>query len=161
MLSFYEYLETLKKKYVALQVSQESTAKLREYAKENGFDLTVSFSDEPQKETDFDFHVTVYFTTNTHRMTNGIFDIPEFEIHPTQLKVLGVNEDIPVIGIEPSGQLMTYRNRYTRLGFRDAWPDYLPHISLSYNRKEYDMSKIPLPNFPITVNKLKVADVKE
>ena len=42
---------------------------------------------------------------------------------------------------------------------QDAWPDYKPHISLSYSRENLpDIEHIPLPDFPLVFDKIKIAD---
>jgi len=38
---------------------------------------------------------------------------------------------------------------------------YLPHISLSYVRKDYDLSKLKMPDFRMKFGELKIEDINE
>ena len=162
MKTFKEY--TSKRKYVAVQYDEESQKKLREWAKENGFDLTAKYDGEKQNEKDFDFHTTIFYTSNEME------DLPEepeykliesYSVTPMGFDLLGEEKNIPVIKLAPEGMIVDLRKTYEKIGMKDQWPEYLPHISLSYVRKSYDLSGLTLPTFPITFNRVKVEDILE
>jgi len=61
MLNFTSYLnENATTKYVSVIYNQDTQTKLRNWAKENGFDLNVDFDGKPQKPENFEFHTTIF-----------------------------------------------------------------------------------------------------
>lgn len=150
-----------KRKYVAVIYDDESQKKLREWAEANGFDLSVNYNDEEQDPKDFDFHTTIFFTTNEVNLRNKETKESPTEVIITGIKFLGENKDIPVLGVEYSGGLKDIREHYERLGLEDQWPTYQPHISLSYAKKQMDTSKIKLPDFRPKFNKIVIRDIEE
>ena len=75
--------------------------------------------------------------------------------------MLGVNNDIPVLKIE-SPMVLRIRKHYAETyGMQDAWPEYKPHVSLSYSKNLPDMDKVKLPTFELTFNQIKVDDGAE
>ena len=163
MKSFSEFIiEQLTTKYIAVQYDEATQKKLREWAKSNGFDLTVNYDGTSQPEEDFDFHTTIFFTTTKHDLKNETKKL----VSPGQAKVvdimmLGVNNDIPVLKIE-SSDILDIRKQYEeQYGMKDAWPEYKPHVSLSYSKDTPDVSSITLPDFTLTFDKLKIDDAED
>ena len=156
MITFLEYKENLAKKYVCLTFTDETNAKLRQYALDNGFNLTVSYDDKPQKAEDFDFHITVFYTSSEADAKDvGTVDLEPFEVKISGFELLGDENDVPVLLVQRDKILNTIRKEFVFIGYEDKWPDWKPHISLSYQRKQYAKPK-KLPNFPIMVNKLSI-----
>jgi len=156
MISFKQYLSKFNKKYVCVSFTDETNKSLREYALKNGFDLSVKYNDEKQDPNDFKFHMTIIYTSNRLNAPNGNIEISNFNVQPNKLELLGENKNIPVIKIKLDNKLKEIREFFTELGFKDNWPSYKPHISLSYKRQLYDLSKIELPDFPIEINSLTI-----
>lgn len=156
MISFKNYISQDTKKFVCLKFSSETNESLRQYAKSNGFNLSVNYNGKKQDEEDFDFHITVYYTWN--RVKTPIFSerIEPFTVSATKLDLLGKNKDIPVLKLKAEGDLKSIRDWFTNMGFKDSWPSWKPHVSLSYEKKKYDLSNIKLPDFPLTVTNLTV-----
>lgn len=153
-----------RRKYVAVQYDHNTQEKLRQWAIDNNFDLTKGYGEQEQDPKDFDFHTTIFYTSNEME------DLPEepgykliesYSVTPMKFDLLGVEKDIPVIKLVPDGMIMDLRKTYEKVGMKDQWPEYLPHISLSYVRKPYDFSNISLPSFPMTFNKVKIEDIIE
>ena len=72
--------------------------------------------------------------------------------------MLGANNDIPVLKIE-SSMVTRLRNHYAdTYDMKDAWPEYKPHVSISYSKDLPDMKKVKLPTFELTFNEIKVDD---
>lgn len=150
-----------KRKYVAVQYDDESQKKLREWAERNGFDLSVKYNGDEQDPKDFDFHTTIFYTTNEVRLRNEASRLDPTEVKITGIKFLGENEDIPVLTISPSGGILNLRKYYEDLGLEDQWPSYQPHISLSYSKEKVDTSKMKLPDFKPVFDRLTIEDIKE
>lgn len=157
MISFSEFLRDFKQKYVCLCVSEVSSKQLREYAQALGFDLSVSFSGEIRDPEDYEFHITIFHTTTFHNTPNQVLSIAPVEVIPDHFELLGENKDIPVLKVR-TDNITSFRGLFEQQGYRDKWPSWKPHISLSYNRKQYDLSNLPLPDFKIFVDKLKIED---
>lgn len=159
MKTFKEY--TSARKYVAVQYDAETQKKLREWAKENGFDLTVKYDGEKQDEKKFDFHTTVFYSTNTSNIRNQTLKVKPTEVTIKGIKFLGENEDIPVLSIKLEEGIKDMRNYFERIGLEDKWPSYEPHISISYAKQKIDVSKINLPDFKPKYDMLIIEDIKE
>lgn len=163
MKSLKEYLnKNLKTKYVAVIYDDETQENLRNYCEKNGFDITVDYDGEPQNPEDFDFHSTIFFTTSKHDIKNGetTFDFPK-SVNAIKFEFLGHNGDIPVIKVmsDDLQELLTYYE--TEYGMEDEWPEWKPHISLSYAGTNLpDIDNIELPDFPLTFQKLVIEDGK-
>lgn len=151
---------TISKKYVAVIYDDESQRKLRQWCQENGFDLTKSYNGSDQSADDFDFHTTVSYSVNEVSMKNETIPLTHGEAFPVKFKLLGDNEDIPVLVVSSPG-LTDIRDEFERRGLKDKWPDYIPHISLSYVRKNYDLKGLKLPDFRMNFGRLTIEDINE
>lgn len=158
MMTFREYLKQYKKKYVCLEFDEETNQTLRAYAKQNGFNISLDYNGNNISEADYKFHVTIFYTTSTHNTPNSKVQVNPFEICLNQLELLGENKDIPVIKLKNTGQIKRIRELFEMQGYRDVWPEYKPHISLSYERKKYDLQDLELPDFKIRVKSLHIED---
>jgi 2'-5' RNA ligase len=154
-----EFMAT--RKYVAVQYDKESQDKLREWCLENGFDLSVKYGGEEQDPTEFDFHTTVFYSTNEVMLRNKISKLSPTEVTITKIKFLGENKDVPVFEIELTDGIKDLRGHFENLGLEDKWPSYEPHISLSYAKEQRDVSKIKLPDFKPKYDRLIIEDIKE
>ena len=158
MKTFKEYMmEQATTKYVAVQYDEATQRKLRDWAKKNGFDLTAKYDGSPQKEEDFDFHTTIFFTTSVHDLENRMITLaPGGEAKVVDITMLG--DRIPVLKVE-SPMIARLRKHYEEVhGMKDQYPEYIAHVSLSYSKKLPDMSNIKLPDFPLTFNQVKIDD---
>lgn len=150
-----------KRKYVAVQYDDESQKQLRDWAEENGFDLSIKYNGEEQDPKDFDFHTTIFFSTNEVDLRNREIKQTPTEVIITGMKFLGENEDIPVLTVSVSGGIKYLRQHYEDLGLEDQWPTYQPHISVSYAKKPIDINKIKLPTFRPKYDRVVIKDVEE
>jgi hypothetical protein len=121
------------KKYIEVQYSPVTQGYLRQYCIDNGFDLSVRFDGDDQSEKLFDFHTTVWYTTNEANINNGTQDVQVTDIEPQGFALFGPDEDILVLEID-SKQIRSIRDMFgSEYGLEDEWPDYRPHITLSYS----------------------------
>jgi len=150
-----------KRKYVAVQYDDESQKKLREWAINNGFDLGIKYNGEEQDPEDFDFHTTIFFTTNEVLLRNQEIEQTPTEVIVTGIKFLGENEDIPVLSVSMSGGIEQLRKYYEDLGLKDQWPSYQPHISLSYAKKQVDTTDMKLPDFRPKFDRIVIKDIED
>lgn len=160
---FIEEAEKGKRKYVAVNYSDETQERLRDYAKKHGFDLSVGYDGSPQNASDFGFHTTIFFSTTKHDIENGKTRLKEpGTVNAVSYELLGEDKNIPVIRVESKG-LNDMRSHYEDFhGMADAWPTYKPHISMSYAKENLpDVTKIPLPTFPLIYDTVVIDDVKE
>jgi len=160
MKTFYEFLRPKARKFVGLFFTPESQNELRDWAVENGFDLTKSYSGLDQSVDDFDFHTTIFFTTSEHDTPTGILEIEPFELKFNKFELLGKDRNIPVLKIDTDNvPLMRLRKRFEELGYKDEWPEYKPHISLSYNYNGTpNLSRLELPNMRVIANSIRISD---
>lgn len=59
-----------KRKYVAVIYNDESQKLLRDWCNDNGFDLSYTYSGNRQEDEEFDFHTTVFYTSNEVYLRN-------------------------------------------------------------------------------------------
>ena len=150
-----------KRKYVSVQYDKESQVKLRDWATKNGFDLSVNYSGEEQDPKAFDFHTTVFYSTNEINLRNKTVKLPPTEVTISKIKFLGDDKDIPVLAIEVTDGIKELRQQYKELGLEDKWPDYQPHISLSYAKEQRDVSDMKLPDFKPKYDTLIIEDIED
>jgi hypothetical protein len=93
-------------------------------------------------------------------MKNEIRPLTYGEASPVKFKLLGDEKDIPVLVVS-SPDIKNIREEMVSNGLMDKWPDYIPHISLSYVRKDYDLTEIKLPDFMMNFGHLKIEDINE
>lgn len=164
-----EYLSEMKDngeattKFVAIIYDDATQKNLQRYCEQNGFDISKNYDGEEQSPDDFEFHTTVFYTITEHKLKNGIKTLDKpLEVTPTELEFLGEMFDVPVLKVESEDLLHIRRHYQLKYDMQDAWPDYKPHISLSYNRENLpDIERMPLPDFPLIFDKLKIADGSE
>lgn len=150
-----------KRKYIAVQYDDESQKKLRDWAEQNGFDLSIKYNGDEQDPKDFDFHTTIFYSINEISLRNRSISQTPTEVIITGIKFLGENEDIPVLTVSVSGGIKYLRQYYEDLGLEDAWPSYQPHISLSYAKKHVDTSNMKLPDFRPKYDKIIIKDIED
>lgn len=143
-------MNRFEKKFVCLNYTPETNKLFFDFATKNNFDLSVKYDGSSQDPKDFRFHTTIYYTTNKLDSKNQTIEIEEFEVTPDHFELLGVDKDIPVLKLKNKGKIRELRNCFADQGYKDSWPDYKPHISLSYEKKNYNLKNINLPDFSIT-----------
>lgn len=151
----------MRRKYIAVTYRRKSQQKLREWAMANGFDLSVKYNDEKQDPTDFDFHTTIFYSTNEINLRNRVIPKKPTEVTITGIKFLGTDNDVPVLTVSASGGIKELRQYYEDLGLEDQWPSYQPHISLSYAKKQVDISDMKLPDFKPTYDRVEIKDIED
>jgi hypothetical protein len=151
---------TMSRKYVAIVYDDDSQQKLRDWCEENGFDLTATYSGIDQPASAFEFHTTVFYSINEVAMKNEVIPLTHGEAFPVKFKLLGDEENVPVLVVSSPG-IKGIRDEMANHGLMDKWPDYIPHISLSYARKDYDLTGMELPNFAMKFGYLKIEDINE
>ena len=150
-----------KRKYVAVQYDKESQDKLRDWASKNGFDLSVKYNGDEQDPKEFDFHTTIFYSTNEINLKNKEQKVKPTEVTITGIKFLGEDKNIPVLSVAVSDGIKDLRQQFEGLGLEDQWPSYQPHISLSYAKKQIDTSEIKLPDFKPKYDKLTIEDIED
>jgi 2'-5' RNA ligase len=162
MKTFRMFIEekTLSRKYITVVYDKETQARLREWCTDaNNFDLTKDYNGIDQEPSEFEFHTTILYSHNKVKLENTTIPVSG-EVYPVKFKLLGENEDIPALLVS-SPDLDKLRNEYEQKGLRDGWPEFLPHISLSYVRHKYDLSRLKLPEFRMKFGELKIEDINE
>lgn len=159
MKTFKEFMAA--RKYVSIVYDEESQRRLRKWCQDNGFDLSVKYNGEEQSPEDFDFHTTIFYTTNEVILRNESSRLDPTEVTITGIKFLGENEDIPVLTISSSGGILNLRRYYEGLGLEDQWPSYQPHISLSYAKKQVDVSGMKLPDFKPKFDRIVIKNIED
>lgn len=125
-------LLNLEKKYLEVQYDAVTQGYLREFCKDQGFDLSIKFDGTRQDPEDFDFHTTVWFTTSEHQLANGTFAC-DVTATPTGFALFGEEKNVLVMEVS-SDDLVQLRKEYgDEYGMEDMWPDYRPHITVCYN----------------------------
>jgi len=151
------------RKYIAVEYDSETQQNMKQWCEVNGLDLACGYNGEQRDPNDFDFHTTVFYSINEAdpKQSNGKHKLDRYRAVPTGFKLLGENEDIPVLQLAEEGYIKHLREHFKRLGLRDRWDNYIPHMSLSYSRTKVDFNGMALPSFPLYFDKLVVRDIEE
>lgn len=146
------------RRIISLEVNWETQNALREWAQAAGFDLGWSFDGWPQASDYFDFHLTVIASTNKLDLPLGSRRIDKHELRATGFEVLGDNT--PTLRIEADDWLKNMREFALSLGIDPTYPEFKPHVSLSYRWSGTPaLETLPLPPFPLVFDWLVVAEV--
>lgn len=133
------------KKYIEVQYTPVTQGYLREYCHTNGFDLTTKFNGTTQEPDDFDFHSTVWFTSNAVVMQNESREILIDDVIPKNFAMFGPDKDILVLEID-SEKLTAIRETFgDEYALEDEWPDFAAHITLSYSHAG-ELPTVDLPD---------------
>lgn len=141
----------MEKKYIAAYMSAESEKKFEAWLNERGIFRTVDFGGVGLADQQpFEFHCTIAFSTNEVMLTDvNSFMGDGIKVKPIGFKMLGVNQDVPVMELDPSGPLEVIRQSFiAQTGIQEAWPNWLPHISISYDKTPITLPT-DLPDFDI------------
>lgn len=155
MITFNDYLKQFSKKFVCLEFDKATNQALYKFAIDNGFDLSIKYDGTKQDPKDFKFHTTVFYTTTEHNISDAEIEV-NLVLKAKKFELLGKDHDVPVIKLNVNDQLKQIRDILKKQGFRDAWPTYKPHVSLSYKKNKYDLSDLELPRFDFIVTKLTI-----
>lgn len=157
MLGFSEFLSVNKKQYVCLHLCKTSCQYMKDWCQYYNFDISHSYDGDLIKPDEFGFHVTVFQTTNKVPLFQGILDIDPIQIEFDKFEYLGVDKNIPVLRVVKDDKLLAIRRKFEECGMKDEWPNWKPHVSVSYIKKRvYDADKVQLPNFPIYLDRLEM-----
>lgn len=130
--------------YVAVKFAPETVANLKEYCRKHGFKM----SDE--------FHTTIIYSRETSPcFVSRLYKVNSFKLYPKKFEIFDNNT--PVLLLEQNAGLnRLYEFYQTIFGLKSKWPDYKPHISLSYDYEgsKEDLLLTPLPDFDITVDRV-------
>lgn len=145
-----------KRKYVCLNLSKESNDNMIAYCMDNGLDLSVKWGGARQDPRDFKFHITVCHSTSRHDDSlDGVYKITPKEVLPKSFKVLGKDRKVLTLECQKTN-IVEIKSHFEAIGFEDEWPDWIPHISLTYEHNFVIPKRYP--TFPIYVDSLKVED---
>ena len=150
------------KKYIEIQYDAVTQGYLRQYCIDNDFDLTSRYDGSKQPTLAFDFHSTVWYTTNSVLMNNSTQTININDIVPKGFSLFGPQENNLVMDIE-SEQLNSIRDTLgAQYALEDEWPTYRPHITLSYRYTGSNLPQIDLPDSEfIVADKLNIKNQKK
>lgn len=148
------------RRIAVLRASYETQDLLRDWAKANGFDLGWSYSGWPQRSWEFDFHITLIATENAVSIPEGARWVEPVTVEVDGFEVLG---GTPTLKVKEHHALSAMRAFFmTAFGAKPTFPDFKPHISVSYKwAGEPDLSTIAPPIGPLVFDYLIVGTTSE
>ena len=146
-------------KYISVEYDERTMDNLREWCARYNISHNYRYDGTPATGP-FTFHTTVIFSTTKHSMINRDVYLKSEEVTPKSFGFLGIDRKIPVIHLNHSPQISAIREQYKRLyKIEESFPNYLPHISLSYDPVPDDLFEgLTLPTFPLVYNKMVIRD---
>lgn len=156
----------LRRKYAAVIYDFNTQTMLREWAQDNGFDLTAKWNGSKQAAKSFRFHTSLMMSIGRHRApAAGVFDIHPAVVKPVALDVFDEGNQlwIPVLHVADCYSINVEYDTLCRVyNVIPSFTTFLPHISLSYKRGvQYDrdqLNQIQLPTFPLKYDKIEIED---
>jgi hypothetical protein len=77
------------------------------------------------------------------------------------MELLGPEKNVPTILIDKSNELVNIRKLYETTGLKDSWPEWKPHLSVSYSYSGTPViSDVKLPDFEVRVDTIVVKNQK-
>lgn len=150
----------MNKKYISIVYDSITQMLLREWCAANDFDLSFKYSGARQDSSVYEFHTTIIYSKNVSDIPDSVFELPARKVTPIGFDILGEQREIPVLLLEEKS-LLSIKSYYESLGLIHFYPDFKPHISLSYEDKKYSLSNLKLPEFELFFDKLIVEDINE
>lgn len=163
MTEFEEFLEEelyKREKYVCVIYDNKTQKLLNDWCEANGITHNKSYSGK-KRYGPFKFHTTIFYTNTKHDLQNGEFPATG-TVSIKGIELMGENKDIIVLKVD-SPDIQKIRKKYESMGMEDEWPDYKPHVSLTYDRFK-DESKIKnliQPMFDLKFDAIQVADAED
>lgn len=155
-------------KYIEVVYDEPTQVRLAAYCEENGFDCTQTWSGRRVEPEQFGFHTTLWWTTTKHGISNKSKSIQPFRVEPVGFDLFGPKRNILVMLVRGGDYidrpmrdpeydaLLNLRNGFgNTYKMQDGWPDYKPHISLSYVH-EGDIPDVPLPDFEMVADVMNI-----
>lgn len=131
-----------------LHASALSQADWRKWALAQKLDVTTSWSGK--QKTSFDFHMTVIASAEPVAMEPYSTQIAPITLRPVTLDRLG---KATVAMFVQDERVLAIRNAMIEAGFVSTFPNFLPHVSVSY--KSVELNHVTLPP-SITFDRLSV-----
>lgn len=157
------------RKYIEVVYTDETQEKLRNYCKENGLDINVSYYGNYRSDEDVDFHTTIIYSTSRHNLKNQSIEEPiKHEVYPYGFDLFDyvgkegkvASRVIPVLKVEGSTLLSIFHYYNSKHNFKMSFP-FNPHITLSYGHYDESIFKeMPLPDFPLEFDRINIKTAK-
>lgn len=151
------------RRVVTLRTSWETQDALRTWAIEQGFDLGWDYDGWPQASSWFDFHVTIVASKNAVSVPVEYRQIDALTVEPQDFVELGADRRVPALRLKSHDKLRLMREFFvSTFGVEPTFEEFVPHVSLSYRWDgEPVIETLPLPPFPIVLDALVVAHLKD
>lgn len=160
MLKFSEFKKNLSRQYVSLRLSKESNDKMTQWCRDKGFDLTVDHDGDPKTKNDF--HCTIFYSENQVALKPGMHPITAIKLVPKGFEWFGEEKNMPVMTFHITDELGMLRDVYVTTGLKDKWPEWKPHVTLSYQTdKKVDVEKLEKPEFSIYGDRIEIRAIKD
>lgn len=150
----------MNRKYISVSYDTESQKNLTKWALDSGLDLSVGFDVEEQKISDFDFHSTLIYSNEESDLANAEISVERSRVIPAAFGYLGPEKNVPVIMLTAEPLTAIMKHYSTTYGLTNSYPDYKPHISISYSLEPTDITKLKMPTFPIFFDVIRIENVK-
>ena len=161
MFSFKHFVKNYNKKFIALEVEEKSQRKLRQWCNDNNLNISKNYAQENIDPKDFYFHITLFYSNNKKYVQNGAFNIEPIKLTFSGIELLGPEHNIPTMLVHVTDELKNLRTVYEAAGLKDDWPEWKPHLTISYSwAGKPEIKTIDLPDFDVIVNRIIVKNQK-
>lgn len=73
-----------------------------------------------------------------------------------KISMLGEHHDIPALTVD-SPDIHALRKHFEEVyNMKDEWPNYHPHISISYGVCPVTIKSVQIPSFPLKIGRLRI-----
>ena len=163
MEEFEKYLEEelyKREKYICVVYDNNTQRLLNDWCEANGITHDKSYSGK-NRYGPFKFHTTIFYSSTKHDLQNR--DIPTTgTVTVKGLELMGEENDILTLKVD-SPDIQKIRSQYEGIGMKDTWPEYKPHVSLSYDRikNPKKLQSLIKPMFDLKFDTIQISDIDD
>lgn len=135
--------------YISLELDEKSQDNMYQWAKENNIEII------PKEK----LHTTVVYSTKSINKWPGNKNIKPIEIDNSTYEIIKLGE---ILVIKYSNKKIENFWKYTqKLGATWDFPDYLPHVTVIYDAKDINETKLKTPEFNIIFDKIRTEKLEK
>lgn len=146
----------ISKKYIAVIYDAATQKNLLNWSLDQGFDMTLNY-EGVKTETPFEFHTTIMYSKNRIYLEDGIYDIGPHSAEIVRYSILFPGIKTFIVKSKFIDDLHIV---YDSVGLQHTYSEFVPHVSLTYDRCTMFAEDVIIPSFPLIFDRLIIEDLQ-